>query len=105
MTKDELLKQYHNMVERAERLETSDREKREALSKCLGSYEKENYNPYRAGIREVDLKTLNWSEIYFEIGKLKAEIKYFQDLEEIKKQIEHINNQMELERIADEKTR
>ena len=67
-----------------------DKQIREELSQMLDSFESKDWR-YRG---EIEVKVLSWSQIFFEIGKLKNQCSTLSDYRNLQNQINSLRNLM-----------
>lgn len=84
MSKDELVSQLAVANKTVEELLEQDTDTRTSLSGFLGSYKTGMYD------REPSIVTLDWAEIYFELGKIMERSKTFKSVEEMIEGHEHL---------------
>jgi chaperonin cofactor prefoldin len=87
ITKDELKKRISELEIVNKDLESRDSIVRTNISQFLGSVRIARYS-----WDDPQVRTLKWSEIYFELGKIMADRARVENLTEIKNQIEHLMN-------------
>ena len=94
MTKEELQSKIAVLERDKEKLSSNDEVARQELSKSLGSFEYDN----SFGIKDKQLKTLTWFQIFKEIGILLAKqekLNYINDFEQLFLDVNKVKNDIE----------